>query len=185
MTHATCLASGRRPWPAIACFSSSTRCSSVGLAYERDLRPAFDEIGEALYVLHYTGFVSAVCEALGRLGREDEGIELATAGVERARRFEDRCSLSELLRVKATLMGRRPETSHLAEALLVEAVETSRQHEALAWQLRCATSLASVWMKEGRLEHARGLLRPVYEGFSEGFHTHDLRAARRLLEAMR
>lgn len=156
-----------------------------GLAYERDLRPAFDEIGEALYVLHYTGFVSAVCEALGRLGREADGIELATAGIERARRFEDRCSLSELLRAKADLMGHRPETSHLAEALLVEAVETSRQHEALAWRLRCATSLAGVWMKDGRLEDARGLLRPVYEGFSEGFDTHDVRAARRLLEAMR
>lgn len=154
-------------------------------AYERDLRPAFDEIGEALYVLHYTGFVSAVCEALGRLGREDEGIELATAGIERARRFEDRCSLSELLRAKADLMARRPETGHLAEALLVQAVETSRQHEALAWRLRCATSLAALWMKDGRVEDARGLLRPVYEGFSEGFDTHDLRTARHLLEAMR
>ncbi|MDM0000734.1 winged helix-turn-helix domain-containing protein [Variovorax sp. J22P240] len=156
-----------------------------GLAYERDLRPAFDEIGEALYVLHYTGFVSAVCEALGLIDREDEGIELATAGIERARRFEDRCSLSELLRAKANLMGRRPETSHLAEALLVEAVETSRQHDALAWRLRCATGLAGVWMKDGRLEDARSLLRPVYEGFSEGFDTRDLRAASRLLEAMR
>ncbi|MDM0069601.1 winged helix-turn-helix domain-containing protein [Variovorax sp. J31P207] len=155
------------------------------LAYERDLRPAFDEIGEALYVLHYTGFVSAVCEALGQIDREDEGIELATAGIERARRFEDRCSLSELLRAKANLMGRRSETSHLAEALLVEAVETSRQHDARGWRLRCATSLAGLWMKEGRLEDARGLLRPVYEEFSEGFDTRDLRAARRLLEAMR
>lgn len=156
-----------------------------GLAYERDLRPAFDEIGEALYVLHYTGYISAVCEALGRLGREDEGIELATAGIERARRFEDRCSLSELLRAKADLVGRKPDTSHLAEALLVEAVETSRQHEALAWRLRCATSLARIWMKDGRLDDARGLLRPVYEEFSEGFETHDLRTARYLLEAMR
>ena len=155
-----------------------------GQAYERDLRPAFDEIGEALFVLHYTGFVSAVCEALGRLGREDEGIELATAGIERARRFKDLCSLSELLRAKAELIGRRPEASHLAEALLVEAVATSRQHEALAWRLRCATSLAGVWMKEGRLDDARGLLRPVYEDFSEGFDTHDLREARRVLEAM-
>jgi predicted ATPase/DNA-binding winged helix-turn-helix (wHTH) protein len=156
-----------------------------GLAYERDLRPAFDKIGEALYVLHYTGFVSAACEALGRLGREAEGMELATAGIEHARRFEDRCSLSELLRAKADLMCRNPVTSQLGEALLVEAVETSRQHEALAWRLRCATSLAQVWMKDGRQDDARALLRPVYEDFSEGFDTPDLRAARRLLEARR
>ena len=77
--------------------------------------------------------------------------------------------MSKLLRVKADLMDRSSETSHLAEALLVEAVETSRQHEALAWRHRCATSLAGVWMKDGRLEDARDLLRPVYEGFSEGF----------------
>lgn len=155
-----------------------------GLAYERDLRPAFDEIGEALYVLHYTGFVSAVCEALGRLGREAEGIELAAAGVERARRFKDRCSLSELLRVQAELMDRRPETRHLAEPVLVEAVEISRQHEALAWRLRCATSLARMWTGQGRTGDARALLRPVYDAFSEGFGTNDLRAARQVLEAM-
>jgi predicted ATPase/DNA-binding winged helix-turn-helix (wHTH) protein len=156
-----------------------------GSAYERDLRPAFDEIGEALYVLHYTGFVSAACEALGRLGREAEGIALAAAGIERARRFEDRCSLSELLRVQAELMHRRPETRHLAQALLIEAWETSRQHEALAWRLRCATSLARAWMEQGRPEEARGLLQPVYESFSEGFGTKDLQAARRMLEAVR
>ncbi|WP_175544893.1 winged helix-turn-helix domain-containing protein [Variovorax sp. OV329] len=154
-------------------------------AYERDLRPAFDEIGEALYVLHYTGFVSTVCEALGRLGREAEGIALAGAGIERARRFKDQCSLSELLRAQAELMDRRPETSQGAEPLLMEAVQVSRRHEALAWRLRCATSLARVWVKAGRTEDARGLLRPVYESFSEGFGTDDLRAARLLLEAMR
>lgn len=154
-------------------------------AYERDLRPAFDEIGEALFVLHYTGFVSAVCEELGRAGREGEGIELITAGIERALRVGDRCSLAELLRVKAELVNRMPESRHLAEALFIEAVERSRQQEAIAWKLRCATSLAKVWMRDGRLEEARDLLRPVYEAFSEGFDTSDLVSARGLLEAMR
>ena len=70
-----------------------------------------------------------------------------------------------------------------AETLLQRSLDLARRQEALAWELRTAASLASLWMKHGRKAAALDLLRPVYERFGEGFQTVDLRAARALLDA--
>jgi predicted ATPase len=52
------------------------------------------------------------------------------------------------------------------------------------WELRSATSLARLKVKQGRGDEARQILGPVYERFTEGFETTDLRAARALLESL-
>ena len=154
-------------------------------AYERDLLPAFDEIGDARFVLHYTGFVSAVCDALGRLGRRAQAAELVTQAIARARGVGDACSLPELLRVHGELLALDPAAQAAAEAQLLEAMEASRLQQALAWQLRCATSLARRWVRAGKREQAIALLQPVFAQFSEGFDTVDLKAAQAVLESAR
>jgi predicted ATPase len=53
---------------------------------------------------------------------------------------------------------------------------------ALSWELRCATSLARLWRAQARSEEARELLAPVYDRFTEGFATADLKAAKALLD---
>lgn len=154
-------------------------------AHARDLRPAFEEIGEALFVLHYTGYVSAACMELGLQGQVPEGLALIDAAIGRARQVDDRCSIAELLRVKGELLDREPASKDQAEAQFIEAVEASRQQESLAWKLRCATSLARAWLQQGRRVEARELLAPVYAQFTEGFDTADLQQARVLLGSMR
>ena len=52
------------------------------------------------------------------------------------------------------------------------------------WQLRAAVTLANLWVDQGRRDEGRDLLTPIYAGFSEGFHTADLRAAKTLLDAV-
>jgi predicted ATPase len=71
-----------------------------------------------------------------------------------------------------------------AEALLLEALGLAHQQGALAWELRCATSLAGVWLSQGRLEAARDLLGSIYARFTEGFATPDLVRVRRLLDEL-
>jgi predicted ATPase len=39
--------------------------------------------------------------------------------------------------------------------------------------------------ERGQRDAARELLAPIYNWFTEGFDTHDLKAARRLLESLR
>jgi len=47
-----------------------------------------------------------------------------------------------------------------------------------------ATSLAGLWGDNGSRGPARELLAPVYEAFTEGFYTPDLRDAKALLDAL-
>jgi predicted ATPase len=51
-------------------------------------------------------------------------------------------------------------------------------------ELRAATSLARLWAEQGDGQKARDLLTPIYNGFTEGFETADLKEAKALLEAL-
>jgi predicted ATPase len=68
------------------------------------------------------------------------------------------------------------------EDLLQRSLALAREHGAPSWALRTATSLARLRLARDRHGEARALLEPVLAGFTEGFGTHDLREARRLLE---
>jgi predicted ATPase len=51
--------------------------------------------------------------------------------------------------------------------------------------LRAATSLAGLWLKQGRRGEARELLAPLYGSFTEGFDTtQDLKEAKALIEEL-
>jgi predicted ATPase len=52
---------------------------------------------------------------------------------------------------------------------------------AKAWELRAATSLARLWRDQRKRAEARELLAPIYDWFTEGFDTADLKDAAALL----
>jgi predicted ATPase len=52
------------------------------------------------------------------------------------------------------------------------------------WELRAATNPARLWRDQGRHTDAHDLLAPVYDWFTEGFDTHELKDARALLDAL-
>ncbi len=51
-------------------------------------------------------------------------------------------------------------------------------------ELRAATSLARLWVERGRRAEAHELLAPVYDWFTEGFDTADLKGAKALLDQL-
>ena len=71
-----------------------------------------------------------------------------------------------------------------AEKLFLEGLDLAHRQGALAWELRCATSLARLWRDQGRSKEAGALLAPVYERFTEGFTTSDLRTAKALIDEL-
>jgi predicted ATPase len=77
--------------------------------------------------------------------------------------------------------GRRVE----AEAELRASIEWARRQRSRSWELRSSTTLAELLIEGGRRDAARELLTPIYGWFTEGFETHDLRAARSLLDDLR
>jgi class 3 adenylate cyclase/predicted ATPase len=69
-----------------------------------------------------------------------------------------------------------------AETRLLQAIETSDLQGALSFKLRAATSLGRLWRDQSRHEEAHNLLSRVYDQFTEGLDTPDLKDARALLD---
>jgi predicted ATPase len=70
------------------------------------------------------------------------------------------------------------------EVIFREAIDIACSQDAKSLELRAATSLARLWQQQGRKEEARELLAPVYDWFTEGFDTRDLKDARALLDKL-
>ena len=71
-----------------------------------------------------------------------------------------------------------------AEEAFLTAISVAQQQKAKSFELRAAMSLARLWRDQGKVQQARELLAPVYEWFTEGFDTRDLKEAKALLDAL-
>src|SRR5262249_60387816 len=99
-------------------------------------------------------------------------------------RTEKRWCMSDLLWIKGeiALLDAAREGVTVAEQAFVEGLNWARRQHALSWELRSATSLARLRRNQGRIADARELLASVYDRFTEGFGTTDLRAPKKLLD---
>jgi predicted ATPase len=95
----------------------------------------------------------------------------------------ERYWLPETLRVRGDIRRRQGE-EELAEADFRDAIALAREMSAKAWELRAATSLARLWRHQGKRAEARDLLAPIYDWFTEGFDTQDLKEAKVLLDEL-
>ena len=94
--------------------------------------------------------------------------------------------LPELLRLKGSILLTMPERRVAdAEECFTRSLQLSRAQGARVWELRTATDLAAHWAGQGRAGDARALLQPVFEQFSDGLDTPDLKAAERVLTSLR
>ena len=65
-----------------------------------------------------------------------------------------------------------------------KALDIARRQQAKSLELRAATSLARLWQQRDKRQQARDLLAPIYNGFTEGFDTTDLREAKALFDTL-
>jgi predicted ATPase len=68
-----------------------------------------------------------------------------------------------------------------AQAYFEHSLTVARAQQAKSWELRAAMSLARLLSDQGKRQMARDLLAPIYDWFTEGFDTSDLRKAKALL----
>ena len=71
-----------------------------------------------------------------------------------------------------------------AEENYLASLDWAREQKAKSWELRTSTSLARLWLAQGKGKQAHELLAPVYDWFTEGFATKDLKDAKALLEEL-
>jgi predicted ATPase len=86
-------------------------------------------------------------------------------------------------RPRIALRSARPDAAK-AETSFNHALTVARQQHAKSWELRASMSLARLWRDQGKVQQARELLGPIYDWFTEGFDTRDLKEAKVLLEEL-
>jgi len=126
-----------------------------------------------------------VAESAALCGDHEAALAILEESLEQIARpgWEERSHLAEILRLKGwvlQLLGRPSE----AQEALHAALAFARQQGARSWELRTAITIAEQLQADGDAAAARALLQPILEGFTEGFETRDLVAARGVLERL-
>jgi predicted ATPase/class 3 adenylate cyclase len=139
-------------------------------------------------------FLALLAEAYGKIGAVDAGLEILAQALEASTSSGEGISWPELYRLRGELLltqndltprntGDRPLVRE-AEASLCQAAEIAARQGAKSWQLRAVLSLSRLWRLQGKSDLARRQLADVYNGFTEGFDTADLKDAKTLLDAL-
>jgi len=147
------------------------------------LRSARGELRETGFAALYAEILRALAEALAGAGEVAEGLATIDEALARSERNEERWCVAELLRIKGDLVLQEGglDSAEAAEGHFLKALDWARRQGALSWELRTATSLSRLWHNQGRRQEAHRLLAPIYDRFTEGFATADLRAAKALI----
>jgi predicted ATPase len=131
-----------------------------------------------------TRFIGASAEGLRKTGRFEEALFTINGAIASATNSGLEINLSELLRIKSQILAAQHDRESALNCL-TEAIAVARAQSALAWELRSTMALARLLSEDGQRDQARQALALVYDRFTEGFETEDLKLARALLEDLR
>ena len=123
--------------------------------------------------------------ALIALGRFDEARQVVEDALEIINRTGHRAAEAEVHRMLGELKRQAsPPDIQGATASYLKSLEVARAQEAKGLELRAASSLASLWRDQDKRSDAQELLAPIYDWFTEGFDTKDLKEAKALLDEL-
>jgi len=148
------------------------------------LQSALQPLRAQQYNLLIMDFIGVSAEGLRKTGRFEDAVFAINGAIARATNSGVEFTLSELLRIKSQILVAQHDRES-AMNCLIEALTVAREQSALALELRTTMVLARLLSEGGRREQARDALALVYDRFTEGFETADLKLARALLEDLR
>jgi tetratricopeptide (TPR) repeat protein len=144
----------------------------------RRLRVFENNINVPVWLVALTEGYSAIGDTEAGLATIADALTLIEVTSERERE-------AELYRLKGELLQKREQADAAeAEACIRQAIEIGRSQQAKMFELRATTSLARLLATQNRREEARTMLAEIYNWFSEGFDTADLKDAKVLLDEL-
>lgn len=178
---------------ALSRYAPDSPSRALGLALQGELMVRTGEIDAGLPLL--CGYVErlravgryslmpmiAMIEGMMALGERDEPARLLDEAIALSGKHSHLLYMPELLRLSGELAAAdRPD---LAEARFRRSLALAEDQAARSWTLRTATSLARLETRLGEGDAERRRLGEALAGFTEGFSTQDLVAARTLASA--
>jgi adenylate cyclase len=150
-----------------------------GLAMMRAAEPELRQRGAMAWV--WLG--ATLADACLRTEQAETAIEIVDARLEHLK--GDHNYTAELFRVKGeAILSKDGSAVDDAEHCFRQSIEVARRQEAKSWELRATMSLARLVRKQGKRDEARAMLSEIYNWFTEGFDTADLKDAKALLEEL-
>jgi DNA-binding winged helix-turn-helix (wHTH) protein/predicted ATPase len=149
-------------------------------------------------------FLALLAEAFAKTRQVEEGLRILEEAMSVSNRNGERYYQAELYRLKGELLLMQSTARGLSQAAtggkaVVEAephavadaevcfnqsIKIAQRQKAKSWELRAVMSLARLYQIRGKQKEARDLLAQVYDRFTEGFDTVDLREAKALLDEL-
>jgi class 3 adenylate cyclase/predicted ATPase len=147
---------------------------------------------EALVMAHGAGadigrtnLLCVLAEAYMKAGHLDDALDTVNEALAAVDQQEERHHEPDIHRVKGEVLLRRDRSNTPeAEECFRQAIEIARKQMAKSLELRATTSLARLLEEEGRRDEARTMLATIYNWFTEGFDTADLKDAKALLHQL-
>jgi hypothetical protein len=136
---------------------------------------------EESFCLLVPSVTGALAEGLWKAKQLEKALFTVDGAITHAKSHGVKLDLPDLLRIKSLVSLARNERKTAVDCLN-EAIEIARSQSALAWELRSAIVLARLHAEAGKRDLARRDIAAVYDRFTEGFQTADLKLARSLRE---
>jgi predicted ATPase len=123
--------------------------------------------------------------AYAELGQTDDAWRCIDDAIDKVEGAKEKWCEAEVHRFAGEVALKSPAPDkEKAERYFDRALSVARHQQTKSWELRAAMSMARLWRSQGKPQQARELLAPVYDWFTEGFDTLDLRQAKALLEEL-
>jgi class 3 adenylate cyclase/tetratricopeptide (TPR) repeat protein len=150
-----------------------------------------EELGEMERIIRQLGpypmahlLVVALAEICGRNGLPDKALAAIEEAVPKSGKTPH--LQAELYRLKGELtLLKDPRGEAEAEHYLRQAIDVARRQAARLFELRATVSLARLLRDTNRRGEARAMLADIYNWFTEGFDSADLKEAEALLDELR
>ena len=131
-------------------------------------------------------FLSMLAEAYGLFEQSDAGLMAIAEAIGVTDTTNESWWAAEIHRLNAELLMQNAAAEmDVIEGSLVRALGIARHQQARSLELRVAMSLGHLWHQQGRRVDACRVVADIYNWFSEGQNTGDLKKARALLQEWR
>jgi class 3 adenylate cyclase/tetratricopeptide (TPR) repeat protein len=152
------------------------------LAEMRESATAYESVGASA---GRSWGCAVTAEILLRFGNPAAGLRLVAAGLAHAESADERICEAELYRIWGELkLACKPQDLDDSEAEFLRAITLAKSQNARSLELRATTSLARLLDRQGKRDDARAMLAEIYNWFTEGFDTADLKDAKALLDEL-
>ncbi len=176
-THPLALNTVLRGWALTACGQPEE-----GLTQMRQGLMDWRATGAEQFIPYFLTLLAQVYE---RCGEYEESLGMLSEAFRLVLTTGEKYCEAELYRLKGQLLCRQSSNNTAeTESCFQQAITVAQNQSAKSWELRAATSLARLWQQQDKRQDAYDLLAPVYNWFTEGFDTADLKDAKVLLDAL-